>query len=128
MKLFRLYLREADGAPTGADAPATPTAAPGTTGTQPVAKDKLSMSQDEADKKIDAITVNFKKSIDALVMDLGKLPVIATNAQAKTRLEYLMGNLTKFKETFEEGGSNYQAIMSAMQAGGKATGAAGLGK
>jgi hypothetical protein len=76
MKLYGLYLKEqvpTPGGDAGATPGAVPTVAPGTTGTKPVAKDKLSMSPEAAKKKIDAITINTKKSLEGLVMELEKI-------------------------------------------------------
>lgn len=108
MKLYGLYLEAEIPAPTDA-----PTATPEI----PDVRDK---SRSEAAKKeTDGITTDLKRSLRGVVESLGRLPVMDTRTEARDAVELMMKSLTGFAESFEEDGANFDAILSAIMAGGK---------
>jgi hypothetical protein len=108
MKLYGLYLEAEIPAPTE------------TPGAAPEAPDLADKSRSEAAKKeADAITIDLRRSLRGVVESLSRLPVMDVRSEARDATEMMMKSLTGFAESFEEDGANFDAILSAIMAGGK---------
>jgi len=103
MKLFNLYLEQNVPEPD-----------------QDVDVDVMQKGKMEAAKKqVEGISVDLQRSLRGMVESLGRLPVLDTRTEARESVEAMMGSLTKFMESFDEGGANFDLILSAIMAGGK---------
>jgi len=106
MKLFKLYLEEAIPEPENVDEPED---------IGEIDKGKL----EAAKKQVEGMSTDLQRSLRGMVESLGRLPVLDTRTEARESVENMMGNLTKFAESFDEGGASFDLILSAIMAGGK---------
>lgn len=106
MKLFKLYLEQTVPEPENIDGPED---------IGEIDKGKL----DAAKKQVEGMSSDLQRSLRGMVESLGRLPVLDTRTEAREDVENMMGNLTKFMESFNEGGASFDMILSAIMAGGK---------
>jgi len=108
MKLYGLYLEQDLPQPTDASV-----AGAGVPGIEDKGKTEA------AKKQVDGMTTDLKRSLRGVVESLKRLPVMETRTEARDAVELMMKSFSGFMESFSEGGSNFDAIFSAIMAGGK---------
>jgi hypothetical protein len=107
MKLYGLYLEQ--------ELPGLDPEVPDPRDEQLRDKSRLQMAK----KQVDSISGDLKRSLRGVIESLKRLPVIDTDTQAKESITSMMASLNEFMESFEEDGTNFNMILSAIMAGGK---------
>jgi hypothetical protein len=110
MKLFKLYLEQTIPGPGG-----EPETADSPEDIGEIDKGRL----EAAKKQVEGISTDLQRSLRGMVESLGRLPVMETRTEAREANENMMRSLTEFMESFDEGGANFDLILSSIMAGGK---------
>ena len=74
----------------------------------------------KAKDEIDKMTTELRSSLENLGKTLETFPVLDTDTEAKQNLTAVMSGIAKLRDSFDDGGKSFNAILSAIAAGGKA--------
>lgn len=118
MKLYRLYLAEQIPDIMNPDQEVSNTT--NQNQRMPDVDEREESDPQKTKEEIDKMTSELRSSLERLDKTLGTLPALETDTEAKENLVQVMSGLAKLRDSFDDGGKHFNAILSAIAAGGKA--------
>jgi hypothetical protein len=111
MKLYGLYLEQDLGVAAKAAASAEGPDKP---------SDEMDRGKSEkAKKQVEGIANELRRSLRGTMESLARLPAMETRTESRANLEELIEFLKGLRDSFDEGGSYFDVVLSAIMAGGR---------